>query len=89
VRILGLRQLAQYQAKVNPQVLGAQQDSLSNNGLQIPFTLAGAPTSGAGGSFNTRAVVGSRLVDTTAGKLHICTAVGGGSVTWVVVGSQV
>jgi hypothetical protein len=58
-------------------------------GLTAPFLLAGAPTSGASGSFVNRAVVGSLLIDTTGGKLFICTAVGGGSVTWTVVGTQV
>jgi hypothetical protein len=58
-------------------------------GLSRPFLVAGAPTSGAGGTLAAKAQVGSLLVDTAAGKLHICTAVGGGSVTWTLVGSQV
>jgi hypothetical protein len=57
-------------------------------GLTQPFLLAGAPTSGASGSFVGRAVVGSLLIDTSAGKLWIATAAGA-SVTWTVVGAQV
>ena len=76
---MGTRQLAAYKAK------------LGNSGLDTPFQLAGAPTSGAGGSYAGRATVGSQLVDTTNGKLYIATAAIGGaspSVTWVSVGSQ-
>jgi hypothetical protein len=57
-------------------------------GLTQPFLLAGAPTSGASGSFVGRAVVGSLLIDTSAGKLWIATAAGA-SVTRTVVGAQV
>jgi hypothetical protein len=60
-----------------------------SNGLEQPFSLAGTPTSGAGGTYAGRAAVGSQLVDTAAGKYYICTASGGGSVTWTLVGSQV
>lgn len=63
-------------------------ESIDGYGLTRPFLVAGAPTSGAGGTLAARAQVGSLLVDTSAGKLHICTAVSGGSVTWVVVGTQ-
>jgi hypothetical protein len=72
---MGMRQLVQYEAKLS-------------GGLRAPFQLAGAPTSGAGGSFAARASVGSQLIDTVAGKLYACTAAGGGSVTWVLVGAQ-
>jgi hypothetical protein len=58
-------------------------------GLAQPFLLAGAPASGAGGSFVNRAVVGSLLIDTSAGKLYIATVATGSTVTWTVVGSQV
>lgn len=57
-------------------------------GLTSPFLLAGAPTSGASGSFVNRALVGSLLIDTAAGKLFIATAAGS-TVTWTLVGSQV
>ena len=57
-------------------------------GLTSPFLLAGAPTSGASGSFVTRAQVGSLLIDTAAGKLHIATVATGATVTWTVVGVQ-
>jgi hypothetical protein len=59
-----------------------------SNGLDRPFQLAGAPTSGAGGSYSTRATVGSLLLDTTTGKLYACTAAAGGSVTWQLIGLQ-
>jgi hypothetical protein len=58
-------------------------------GLSQPFLLAGAPTSGASGSFVGRAVVGSLLIDTSAGKLYIATVATGSTVTWTVVGTQV
>jgi hypothetical protein len=58
-------------------------------GLSQPFLLAGAPTSGASGSFVNKAVVGSLLIDTSAGKLYIATVATGSTVTWTVVGSQV
>jgi hypothetical protein len=73
---VGTRQLAQYAAK-------------AGNGLTEPFVNASAPTSGAGGSNFKRAVVGSLLIDTAAGKLYIATAADGSSVTWTLVGSQV
>jgi hypothetical protein len=56
-------------------------------GLARPFLLAGAPTSGASGSFVNKALVGSLLIDTVNGKLYIATAAGS-SVTWISVGSQ-
>ena len=60
----------------------------ASSGMSTPFQLAGAPTSGAGGSFATRAMVGSLLLDTTTGKLYAATVVGGGSVTWQLIGLQ-
>ena len=72
---MGLRQLAQYAAK-------------ASGGAQTPFQVTGAPTSGAGGTMAGRAIVGSLLVDTSTGKLYACTASGGGSVTWQLVGLQ-
>jgi len=59
-----------------------------NRGLAGPFLNAGAPTSGASGSFVKDAVVGSLLVDTVNGKLHIATVATGATVTWVVVGRR-
>jgi hypothetical protein len=73
---VGLKQLAQYQAKVS-------------GGLQSPFQLDGAPTSGASGSFVGRAVVGSQLIDRAAGKLYVATVATSSTVTWTLVGSQV
>jgi len=73
--MMGLRQLAQYNAKFW-------------KGLDAPFQSAGAPTNNV--TQLGRAVVGSRLIDTTNGKDYICTATDGATtVTWVVVGSQV
>jgi hypothetical protein len=60
----------------------------ANRGLVGPLLPTADPTSGAGGTFAADAVVGSLLVNTTAGRLFICTAAGGGSVTWTLVGSQ-
>ena len=52
-----------------------------------PFQKAGAL---AGNDFAGNCVVGSLAVDTTAGKLYICTATNGSTTsTWVVVGTQV
>jgi hypothetical protein len=73
---MGLKTLASYAAKYS-------------TGLGTPLLLAGAPTSGASGSFVGRAVVGSLLIDTTNGKAYIATAATSSSVTWTVVGSQV
>jgi hypothetical protein len=72
---MGYRTLAAYQAK-------------ASNGMNTPFQLNGTPTSGAGGSFASRAVIGSLLLDYSTGKLYACTAVGGGSVTWQLIGLQ-
>ena len=57
-------------------------------GFDQPFQFAGAPTSGAGGTYAARAAVGSLLVDTTNARLYICTAASGGSVTWANVNTQ-
>jgi hypothetical protein len=73
---MGYRQLAAYAAK-------------ASNGMSTPFQLNGAPTSGAGGSFASRALVGSMLLDYSTGKLYAATAVGGGSITWTLIGAQV
>jgi hypothetical protein len=72
---MGSKQLAQYEAKYS-------------NGLTVPFSMAGTPTSGASGSFVNRATVGSQLIDTVAGKLYIATVATGATVTWVLVGAQ-
>lgn len=57
-----------------------------NNGLYTPILNAGAPGANA---FAGRAAVGSLLIDTTGGKLYICTATNGTTTaTWTVVGTQ-
>lgn len=59
----------------------------TGNGLNSPFQNAGAPTVNV--TFLGQAVVGSLLIDTTNGKLYICTATNGTStITWTVVGAQ-
>lgn len=59
----------------------------TGTGLDAPLRLAGAPVVNV--TYLGVAVVGSLLIDTTAGKLYICTATNGTStVTWTVVGSQ-
>jgi hypothetical protein len=73
---VGTKLLAQYAAKYS-------------NGQQVPFQLAGAPVSGAGGSFVNRATVGSQLIDTVAGKVYVCTVATGSTVTWTLVGAQI
>lgn len=75
VLTMGCKQLASYAAK-------------NNAGLATPFELAGAPVSGAGGSFAGRATTGSLLVDNVAGRLYVATAATSSSVTWTVVGSH-
>ena len=60
-----------------------------NRGLMGPFLNAGVPVSGASGTYVKDAVVGSLLVDTTAGKLYVATVATGATVTWTLVGSQV
>jgi hypothetical protein len=69
-------------------VIGPSGTTLYGNGLSQPFQNAGAPV--ANTTFLGSAVVGSLLIDTTNGKLYICTATNGTStVTWTVVGTQV
>lgn len=58
------------------------------DGLAEPFLNAGAPTSGASGTYLRQATVGSLLIDTVNGKLYIATVANGSTVTWVSVGSQ-
>jgi hypothetical protein len=56
-------------------------------GLAHPFLNAGAPTNNV--TQLGKAVVGSQLIDTTNGKLYVCTATNRTStVTWTVTGSQ-
>ncbi len=63
---------------------------IEGSGLDAPLLNAGAPTSGAGGTYSGTAAVGSLLIDTTNGKLYICTnATVGASFAWTVVGAQV
>lgn len=58
----------------------------SNDGIRQPFTNAGVPGTNA---LAGTCVVGSLLIDTTNGKLYICTATNGTSTaTWTVVGTQ-
>jgi hypothetical protein len=64
-------------------------DARTNRGLGNPFLLAGAPVNGAAGSYVKDALVGSLLIDTSAGKLYIATVATGSTVTWTLVGSQV
>jgi hypothetical protein len=57
-------------------------------GLDAPLLNAGVPVVNV--TYVGIASVGSLLIDTTNGKLYICTATNGTStVTWTVVGSQV
>ena len=60
---------------------------MEGNGLARPLLNAGAPTTNVTGL--GQAVVGALLIDTTNGKLYICTATNGTStITWTVVGTQ-
>ena len=60
----------------------------TGNGLGAPFQNAGVPTVNV--TFLGVAVVGSQLIDTTGGKLYVCTATNGTStITWTVAGAQV
>jgi hypothetical protein len=60
----------------------------AGNGLGTPLQSAGAPA--ANSTYLGQAQVGSLLIDTTNGKLYICTATNGTStITWTVVGTQV
>lgn len=59
---------------------------MPGNGVTRPITNAGAPAANA---FAGSVQVGSQLVDTTNGKLYICTATNGTTTaTWTVVGTQ-
>lgn len=61
--------------------------STTGTGLDAPLRNAGAPTVNV--TYLGIASVGSLLIDTTAGKLYICTATNGTStITWTVVGTQ-
>jgi hypothetical protein len=69
-------------------IIGPSNTQLAGNGLNEPYQNAGAPVANVTQLGN--AVVGSLLIDTTNGKLYICTATNGTStVTWTVVGTQV
>ena len=60
---------------------------IEGSGLKTPLTNAGAPVNNT--TYVGIATVGSLLIDTTNGKLYICTATNGTStVTWTVVGTQ-
>jgi hypothetical protein len=60
---------------------------IEGSGLNTPLLNAGAPTVNV--TYLGVAVVGSKLIDTTNGKLYICTATNGTStITWTVVGTQ-
>jgi hypothetical protein len=67
----------------------ASYDAKFSNGLGVPFQLAGAPTSGASGSYLGRATVGSQLIDTVNGKYYIATVATPSTVMWTLVGAQV
>ena len=59
---------------------------IPGNGLRSPIQKAGAL---AANDFAGQCVVGSQAVDTTNGKLYICTATNGSTTaTWTVVGEQ-
>jgi hypothetical protein len=59
---------------------------VEGSGLGTPLTNAGAPTNNV--TYVGVAVVGSRLIDTTNGKLYIATVATASTVTWTVVGAQ-
>jgi hypothetical protein len=68
-------------------IIGPSGTTLYGNGLNQPYLNPGAP--GANFLAGT-CVVGSLLIDTSAGQLWQCTATNGTSTaTWVKVGSQV
>ncbi len=69
-----------------PVIAGGQE--IPGNGLSVNvFKNPGAPAANLNAG---NCVVGSLLIDTTAGKLYICTATNGTSTaTWTVVGTQV
>lgn len=61
---------------------------IEGSGLDAPLRSAGAPTVNV--TYLGVAVLGSELIDTTNGKLYICTATNGTStITWTAVGTQV
>lgn len=55
---------------------------VSNPMPGMNYYWAGAPTSGAGGTFCGVAPVGAMLQDTTNGVLYMCTASSASSITW-------
>lgn len=60
---------------------------IEGSGLDAPLLNAGAPTVNV--TYLGIAIVGSQLLDTTNGKLYICTATNSTStITWTVVGAQ-
>lgn len=68
-----------------PVISGGQ--VMPSDGLSQTFRKAGAVVAN---DFAGSAIVGSQAVDTTNGKLYICTVTNGTSTaTWVVVGAQV
>lgn len=57
-------------------------------GLGAPLRNSGAPTANV--TYLGTAVVGSQLIDTTNGKMYVCTATNNTStIAWTVVGTQV
>lgn len=58
---------------------------IEGSGLNSPLRNAGAPTTS---TYVKVAVVGSQLIDTTNGKLYVCTANNGTAITWIVAGAQ-
>ncbi len=60
---------------------------IEGSGLDAPLLSAGAPVLNV--TFVGKAVVGSLLIDTVAGKLYIATVATATTVTWTLVGAQV
>jgi hypothetical protein len=59
---------------------------MPTNGLSRPIQNAGAPGANA---YAGSVALGGTLIDTTNGKLYVCTATNGSTTaTWVVAGSQ-
>jgi hypothetical protein len=59
---------------------------MPTNGLSRPIQNAGAPGANA---YAGSVALGGTLIDTTNGKLYVCTATNGSTTaTWVVAGTQ-
>jgi hypothetical protein len=65
------------------------EQAADGTGLDRPFLLNGAPTSGASGSFVGKAVPGSLLIDLSGGKLYVSmNTTTSTNVQWQVAGLQ-